>query len=295
MTRRAFTLIELLVVIAIIAILAAILFPVFAQAKLAAKKTAGLSQAKQVGLALNMYAGDVDDVLPFYRATENGANTPINPTYLKLKAAGDPLAAKFESEGARSIPAIFFNQLIEPYTKSADLFKAPGYSNGWANVQDKGTWDPGFYSYGGQNSYAVNNYLFTSTSTTSPRSPLSMTAIAEVSNTLAMVDATYYNALPAQPDAGACRLNGFNPSGSYLHYWKHLGNSVLNFNALGSPNPNDPSNAKHVKDAEARYGGTLNVVRTDSSAKSIAAKQVISDLRDKGVNSFWNPLKSNCE
>jgi prepilin-type N-terminal cleavage/methylation domain-containing protein/prepilin-type processing-associated H-X9-DG protein len=61
---RAFTLIELLVVIAIIAILAAILFPVFAQAKLAAKKTAGLAQMKQIGTALMMYEGDFDDGLP---------------------------------------------------------------------------------------------------------------------------------------------------------------------------------------------------------------------------------------
>lgn len=60
--RRAFTLIELLVVIAIIAILAAILFPVFAQAKIAAKGTVVLSSAKQIGLAQLMYATDNDDV-----------------------------------------------------------------------------------------------------------------------------------------------------------------------------------------------------------------------------------------
>ena len=59
--KKAFTLIELLVVIAIIAILAAILFPVFAQAKAAAKKTASLSNVKNLGLASIMYAGDVDD------------------------------------------------------------------------------------------------------------------------------------------------------------------------------------------------------------------------------------------
>jgi prepilin-type N-terminal cleavage/methylation domain-containing protein/prepilin-type processing-associated H-X9-DG protein len=61
LARRAFTLIELLVVIAIIAILAAILFPVFAQAKEAAKKTTCLSQSKQQNLAVQMYMGDVDD------------------------------------------------------------------------------------------------------------------------------------------------------------------------------------------------------------------------------------------
>jgi prepilin-type N-terminal cleavage/methylation domain-containing protein/prepilin-type processing-associated H-X9-DG protein len=59
-----FTLIELLVVIAIIAILAAILFPVFAQAKSAAKKTACLNNNKQIGTALMMYAGDADDRFP---------------------------------------------------------------------------------------------------------------------------------------------------------------------------------------------------------------------------------------
>jgi prepilin-type N-terminal cleavage/methylation domain-containing protein len=59
--RRAFTLIELLVVIAIIAILAAILFPVFAQAKASAKTSATLSNLKQLGLGVHMYATDYDD------------------------------------------------------------------------------------------------------------------------------------------------------------------------------------------------------------------------------------------
>ncbi|MEQ1935241.1 MAG: prepilin-type N-terminal cleavage/methylation domain-containing protein, partial [Fimbriimonadaceae bacterium] len=59
--QSAFTLIELLVVIAIIAILAAILFPVFAQAKEAAKRTACLSNARQIGMSVKMYLGDNDD------------------------------------------------------------------------------------------------------------------------------------------------------------------------------------------------------------------------------------------
>ena len=64
MARRAFTLIELLVVIAIIAILAAILFPVFAQAKAAAKKAVCLSNLKQIGLSFTLYLNDYDDHLP---------------------------------------------------------------------------------------------------------------------------------------------------------------------------------------------------------------------------------------
>src|SRR5947207_14415638 len=59
--RRGFTLIELLVVIAIIAILAAILFPVFAQAKRAAKGTVAISGAKQMALGQLMYSNDSDD------------------------------------------------------------------------------------------------------------------------------------------------------------------------------------------------------------------------------------------
>jgi prepilin-type N-terminal cleavage/methylation domain-containing protein/prepilin-type processing-associated H-X9-DG protein len=64
MKRYAFTLIELLVVIAIIAILAAILFPVFAQAREQARKTSCLSNMKQIGLGASMYVQDWDEKFP---------------------------------------------------------------------------------------------------------------------------------------------------------------------------------------------------------------------------------------
>ncbi len=67
MRKRGFTLIELLVVIAIIAILAAILFPVFAQAKVAAKKAACISNMKQWSLAHQMYWADFDDMVSLWQ------------------------------------------------------------------------------------------------------------------------------------------------------------------------------------------------------------------------------------
>jgi prepilin-type N-terminal cleavage/methylation domain-containing protein len=75
--RSAFTLIELLVVIAIIAILAAILFPVFAQAKLAAKGTASLSNTKQQSLGVIMYTNDYDDQAVLAMAFD-GSSSSIN-------------------------------------------------------------------------------------------------------------------------------------------------------------------------------------------------------------------------
>jgi prepilin-type N-terminal cleavage/methylation domain-containing protein len=83
--RRGFTLIELLVVIAIIAILAAILFPVFAQAREQARKSMCLSNCKQLGTAMQMYAQDYDDMLPGWdnpgapRSRANGAGRSWSP------------------------------------------------------------------------------------------------------------------------------------------------------------------------------------------------------------------------
>lgn len=92
MNRKAFTLIELLVVIAIIAILAAILFPVFAQAKVAAKKSASVSNMKQMGLAQFMYMGDSDDtfVTSWARGFPGDASFWVQPYMKNLGILFDP-------------------------------------------------------------------------------------------------------------------------------------------------------------------------------------------------------------
>ena len=131
--KKAFTLIELLVVIAIIAILAAILFPVFAQAKLAAKKTVDLSNMKQIGLAVVMYAGDYDDVPPQV-SYEFGGLTPPQP---------------YNPGGTYQV---HFTYLLQPYVKNYNIFLAPTDTNPVlpSNPCPNGTSDIGKLNASGQ-------------------------------------------------------------------------------------------------------------------------------------------------
>ncbi len=116
--RKAFTLIELLVVIAIIAILAAILFPVFAQAKEAAKKTTTLSNAKQLGTGMMLYAGDSDDLFPF--GTLMYANHYYTGYLVPFPGGA---VTGWTSQALIDAANLHWTNSIQPYVKSKDLEK----------------------------------------------------------------------------------------------------------------------------------------------------------------------------
>ena len=107
--RHGFTLIELLVVIAIIAILAAILFPVFAKAREKARQNSCLSNSKQLGLAFAQYGQDYDEKLP------------LNPEGTENGSAGPP------ATGIYSLQAWF--RVVDPYLKNQQILLCPSVSS----------------------------------------------------------------------------------------------------------------------------------------------------------------------
>ena len=138
MKTRAFTLIELLVVIAIIAILAAILFPVFAQAREKARATACVSNQHQIGLAIIMYRSDYDETNPRYRqcpdTPADSACVSASPTVLTgpneiwwapydtaLGPEPSPLPMSYSGVKAG---------FLQPYVKNQQIFRCPSYTAG---------------------------------------------------------------------------------------------------------------------------------------------------------------------
>jgi prepilin-type N-terminal cleavage/methylation domain-containing protein len=166
-SRKAFTLIELLVVIAIIAILAAILFPVFAQAKAAAKKASSISNDKQLALAGIMYGADFDDMIPNI-ATWNQSDAWV-----------------FFATGGGYKP---WSHLIHPYVKNGDIYvdpqvgagtKAPAGFNPLAST----VLAPQY----GINPYLCQSVAFPYSAAGSTLTPRSFTAISRPADTVFLV------------------------------------------------------------------------------------------------------------
>ncbi|HEY3396672.1 MAG TPA: prepilin-type N-terminal cleavage/methylation domain-containing protein [Armatimonadota bacterium] len=118
MARKGFTLIELLVVIAIIAILAAILFPVFARARMKAQQSTCLSNIKQIALANAMYMSDNDQKVFYFNGNWIQANPPMTN-----------LNGNWET---------YFCYDMMPYIKNQQVFACPTSTRGWPDGNDYG-------------------------------------------------------------------------------------------------------------------------------------------------------------
>src|SRR4051812_23910212 len=113
MKKRGFTLIELLVVIAIIAILAAILFPVFGRARENARRSSCQSNLKQIGLGILQYVQDYDEKYPMRQYGNGSTNGHINS----------------------------WRRVTLPYTKSSQIFSCPSNTKNTSNNDDSITGD----------------------------------------------------------------------------------------------------------------------------------------------------------
>jgi prepilin-type N-terminal cleavage/methylation domain-containing protein len=170
MKNRAFTLIELLVVIAIIAILAAILFPVFAQAKVAAKKTQSLSNIKNLSTAINIYLADTDDILPMSEYGQYDTHiTWSTAIYPYVKNGGQ--SGWGSSVGDRNFA-------------NSGIFRSPANPRAESTIQSSA----GDFSYGVHLSLFVTNYAWQPSWGTAPNPGVSATAIDQSADKIVLME-----------------------------------------------------------------------------------------------------------
>ncbi len=260
MMRRAFTLIELLVVIAIIAILAAILFPVFAQAKTAAKKSVAISNQKQIGTAVLLYLGDYDDQYPRRRGCElnSSINTALNDGTLRCGGT-----AGF----GHSMTWQTWQKYLRPYTKSVEIFFHP------SRQRDATEW-----SRNGQilNGFAINLALFGANVTgftTTPWTGGTQSGIANPSSSFIIAEMPNTYGTPfATPNTNG----GRDPEGQTLQtaypmafreYWRALLNKAATGTCAATNEP-DP--------VGSGPSGGLTLAMADGSAKFMSSSQFLA-------------------
>jgi hypothetical protein len=281
--RNAFTLIELLVVIAIIAILAAILFPVFAQAREKARSISCLSGMKQMGTAMLMYGQDYDESLFPYRLKYP------NPFQ------DDPRVA------CGSTNRIFWNQLLNPYTKNYDIYKCPSNKKTWVNIDPLGCNAGGTGSYGGQNSYGVNRKMFQANGS---QLGIAFAAMPATADTLVIMDGLYYDLEPKFTDDNGVQMissvlvgdpaqeSSWNdgPNG-YRNYWTLVSNGNGG-NGASVTVADNAATIKQVKDiARTRHNGQVNCMFADGHAKTWQYDKLIDDAWKNPNNTIWDPYK----
>lgn len=151
--KTAFTLIELLVVIAIIAILAAILFPVFAQAKLAAKKTADLSNVKNIALGAAIYTSDNDDTYGLQSGLDCDGLYNFNSRILVPSnwsaSANDNFTATTCTGSEKRVKGgqAYMVNAMSPYLKSLDILTMLGAPKQSGAISPVAGENPAYVSY----------------------------------------------------------------------------------------------------------------------------------------------------
>ena len=280
MLKRAFTLIELLVVIAIIAILAAILFPVFAQAKASAKKTSALSNMKQTALGVIMYAGDVDDMaVPHYG---NGTAADSNQYHNSDTWVG----RVFPYVKSR---AIFFDPTTAEPKEDSSIGTTPYYCD---KYYDKCGTGGGSYYYAWQwvTNLSLNSDGFSysgSGSCTAPsryQSIKSLTAIDGVADRI-MIQPTAYGTLPFS----WMYFRGYESSWPYIDtYTNGFSWYALSWDARRRWE--GKFSGAYADGHAGKYGREKFVGYSSTNASLIEASttaQYCQKLVDKDINKFW--------
>jgi prepilin-type N-terminal cleavage/methylation domain-containing protein/prepilin-type processing-associated H-X9-DG protein len=248
---RAFTLIELLVVIAIIAILAAILFPVFAQARDKARQAACLSNQRQIGLAAMQYTQDYDETMPHLYYVKNSPSS------------------------------VHWMDMLQPYVKSEDIFSCPSRRG----VNDPDNWGKyvftgnaaGIAAVGGKRNYHYGNYAINGTYNGSYGSVVGA-PLAAFSHPASTVFACE-GAVPLYPTNN-------NVDGSTNFDWGQ-GNSATYYQSWVNTTVNPPRVA--ANNAERVYGphfGRTNISWCDGHSSSMELKGLMAARPIPGTSRY---------
>ena len=203
--KTGFTLIEILVVIAIIAILAAILFPVFARARENARRTACLSNLKQLGLGVQQYIQDYDSRYP-YIPKGNLAETGRAPV-----GTGDFADAYQDTPAANRWDAGPVVQRLQPYIKSEQLAFCPSVEKVNPDLSANTNYEASAYIFADTSKEASSPYI---------GQAIHESVIVDPVNTMLFQDYKGTNARP--------HLDGFNNLASDGHAkWMKNGNSAI--------------------------------------------------------------------
>jgi len=265
-SRRGFTLIELLVVIAIIAILAAILFPVFAQAREKARQTTCLSNIKQIGLGVMMYTQDYDETFPRLAVVPPPAPRQSWADYTWQDAVG-------------------------PYIKNGTI------TVNWASTDNSpvtltagGIWlCPSQPDANARTVYGGNDTIFTDINYGNGSGPQSPTTLARLSRPSDIVMAGENNEIDQWDGIGDPRLTGdaYWQCGTTWHCSGPQSSAQWDKDLIGTE-----ANAwQWAQTTRYRHNSTANFVFSDGHAKAIQKGQLnwCKNFYYPGIGSAWSP------